>query len=87
MLQSYGLKPIRRILFCGPPGCGKTMAAEALAKDLYLPSALARFDAVISSYFGETAANLRRVFEFATSRPMVVFFDEADAIGKRRGDV
>lgn len=87
LLQSYGLKPLRKLLFCGPPGCGKTMAAEALAKDLYLPIALVRFDAVISSYLGETAANLRRVFEFAASRPMVVFFDEFDAIGKRRDDV
>jgi SpoVK/Ycf46/Vps4 family AAA+-type ATPase len=87
LLASFGLKPLRKILFCGPPGCGKTMAAEALAKELYLPIVLVRFDAVISSYLGETAANLRRVFDFAASRPMVILFDEFDAIGKKRDDV
>lgn len=87
LLASYGLKPLRKILFCGPPGCGKTMAAEALAKELYLPLVLVRFDAVISSYLGETAANLRRVFDYAASRPMVILFDEFDAIGKKRDDV
>lgn len=86
VLMSYGLDPLRKILFCGPPGCGKTMAAEALAKELYLPLVLVRFDAVISSYLGETAANLRRVFDFAASRPMVLLFDEFDAIGKKRDD-
>jgi SpoVK/Ycf46/Vps4 family AAA+-type ATPase len=86
VLMSFGLSPLRKILFCGPPGCGKTMAAEALAKELYLPLVLVRFDAVISSYLGETAANLRRVFDFAASRPMVLLFDEFDAIGKKRDD-
>jgi SpoVK/Ycf46/Vps4 family AAA+-type ATPase len=86
LLMSYGLSPLRKVLFCGPPGCGKTMAAEVLAKELYLPLVLVRFDSVISSYLGETAANLRRVFDFATSRPMVLLFDEFDAIGKRRDD-
>ncbi len=62
------------------------MAAEAVAKEVYLPLAVVRFDAVISSYLGETAANLRKVFEFARSRPMVMLFDEFDAIGKRRTD-
>ena len=87
LLSSFGMNPVRKILFCGPPGCGKTMAAEALAKELYLPLVLVRFDAVISSYLGETAANLRRVFDFANSRPMVILFDEFDAIGKKRDDV
>jgi ATP-dependent Zn protease len=86
VLMSFGLSPLRKVLFCGPPGCGKTMAAEALAKELYLPLVLVRFDAVISSYLGETAANLRRVFDFAASRPMVLLFDEFDAIGKKRDD-
>ncbi|MFP5205890.1 MAG: AAA family ATPase [Acidobacteriota bacterium] len=86
LLMSYGLTPLRKILFCGPPGCGKTMAAEVLAKELYLPLVLVRFDSVISSYLGETAANLRRVFDFAASRPMVLLFDEFDAIGKKRDD-
>ncbi|MFN3651645.1 MAG: AAA family ATPase [Armatimonadota bacterium] len=84
VLRTYGLRPISKILFCGPPGCGKTVAAEAVANALYLPLVLVRFDAVISSYLGETAANLRKVFDFARSRPMVLFFDEFDAVGKER---
>ena len=46
-----------------------------------------RFDAVISSYLGETAANLRKVFDFAAGTTWVVFFDEFDAIGKSRDDL
>ncbi len=84
LLKSHGMLPISKLLFCGPPGCGKTVAAEALAKELYLPLATVRFDAVVSSYLGETAANLRKVFEFARLRPILLFFDEFDAIGKHR---
>jgi len=86
LLRTYGLSPISRVLFCGPPGCGKTVAAESVARALYLPLVLVRFDAVVSSYLGETAANLRKVFDFARSRPMVLLFDEFDAIGKDRTD-
>jgi len=84
LLYSHGLRPATKIIFCGPPGCGKTVAAEAIAQGLYLPLVLVRFDAVVSSYLGETAANLRKVFDFATARPMVMLFDEFDAIGKSR---
>jgi SpoVK/Ycf46/Vps4 family AAA+-type ATPase len=86
VLRTHGMRPASRILFCGPPGCGKTVAAETIAKALYRPLALVRFDAVVSSYLGETAANLRKVFDFARSRSMVVLFDEFDAIGKYRTD-
>ena len=84
LLRTNGLRPAHKILFCGPPGCGKTVAAEAIARELHLPIALVRFDTVVSSYLGETAANMRRIFEFAKTRPMVLLFDEVDAIGKRR---
>lgn len=84
VLRSHGLKPASKLLFCGPPGCGKTMAAAALAQALYLPLATVRFDAVVSSYLGETAANLRKVFDYARVRPVLLFFDEFDAIGKER---
>jgi SpoVK/Ycf46/Vps4 family AAA+-type ATPase len=87
LLRTYGARPANRILFCGPPGCGKTVSAEAVAAELHLPLTLVRFDAVVSSYLGETAANLRKVFEFSRSRPMVVLFDEFDAIGKDRASL
>jgi SpoVK/Ycf46/Vps4 family AAA+-type ATPase len=86
VLKSYGMRATDRILFCGPPGCGKTMCAEVLAMEMGLPLALIRLDSVVSSYLGETAANLRKVFDFVNTRPMVVLFDEFDAIGKERTD-
>lgn len=86
LLRTHGMRPVNKLLFYGPPGCGKTTAAEAIAKKLYFPLVLVRFDAVISSYLGDTAANLRQVFEFARRQPMVLFFDEFDAVGKRRDD-
>jgi len=61
LLASYGIRPISRILLCGPPGCGKTTTAEVLATELDLELVLVRFDAVVSSFLGETAANLRKV--------------------------
>jgi AAA+ superfamily predicted ATPase len=84
LLKSFGLKPAQKILFYGPPGCGKTVTAEAMAYDLSLPLVLVRIDSVISSYLGETAANLRRVFEFIRNQTYIVLFDEFDALAKER---
>lgn len=86
VLKSYGLRPSDKILFCGPPGCGKTLTAEVLATELERPLAIIRIDSVVSSYLGETAANLRKVFDFIDSSPMVALFDEFDALGKERED-
>lgn len=83
-LAKYGLAPITRILFYGPPGCGKTLAADVVASQLSCPLLYVRFDSVISSYLGETSSNLRRVFDYATNGLSVLFFDEFDAIGKSR---
>ncbi|MCK6685315.1 MAG: ATP-binding protein [Thermoanaerobaculia bacterium] len=86
ILEANGLTPVRRVLFCGPSGCGKTATAEALSTELGLPLLYIRFDAVVSSLLGETAANLRRVFDYAARGQWVVFFDEFDAIGRSRDD-
>lgn len=86
VLSSYGLRPISRLLFCGPPGCGKTLTAEVLASELSLELVIVRFDAVVSSFLGETAANLRKVFDFLEKGTFVALFDEFDAIGKERED-
>ena len=85
-LASYGLRPADRLLHYGPPGCGKTLTAEVIASELGLPLAVVRVDAVVSSYLGETAANLRKVFDFATANAAVVLFDEFDALAKERTD-
>jgi SpoVK/Ycf46/Vps4 family AAA+-type ATPase len=86
ILRTHGLMPKTKLLFCGPPGCGKTLCAEVLAAELGLPLLYTRFDAIVSSFLGETAANLRKVFDFAASARWVVLFDEFDAIGKARDD-
>ena len=86
LLKSNGLYPADKLLFCGPPGCGKTLTAEVLASELALPLTVIRIDSVISSYLGETSANLRQVFDFISAIPMVVLFDEFDALAKERAD-
>lgn len=86
VLRSYGLQPAQKLLFCGPPGCGKTLAAEVIAHSLSLPLVLVRLDSVISSFLGETAANLRKVFDYIVQYPVVALFDEFDALAKDRGD-
>jgi SpoVK/Ycf46/Vps4 family AAA+-type ATPase len=85
-LRSYGLQPAQKLLFCGPPGCGKTLAAEVIANALSMPLVLVRLDSVISSFLGETAANLRKVFDYIAQQPVVALFDEFDALTKDRGD-
>lgn len=85
-LDAAGIPRRQRILLQGPPGCGKTTAAEALAGELGRPFVLVRLDAVVSSYLGETASNLRRMLQYADEAPFVVLFDEFDALGRTRDD-
>lgn len=85
-LRANGLEPRNRLLLVGPPGNGKTSLAEAMAAELGRLFLVVRYDGLIASYLGETAARLRRVFELAQSMPCVLFFDEMDAIAKERSD-
>lgn len=85
-LDAAGIPRRQRILLEGPPGCGKTTAAEAVATELGRPLLLVRLDAVVSSYLGETASNLRRILDYAGQAPFVVLFDEFDALGRSRDD-
>lgn len=85
-LASAGVPQRRRVLFFGPPGCGKSSAAEALAAEIGIPLVVVRLDSVISSYLGQTATNLRRIMEYANAAPWVVLFDEFDALGRLRDD-
>ena len=86
LLKAHGLRPNDRLLLCGPPGCGKTLTAEVVATELGRPLAIVRTDSVVSSFLGETAANLRKVFDFLAAHPLVALFDEFDALGKERDD-
>jgi SpoVK/Ycf46/Vps4 family AAA+-type ATPase len=85
-LRRHGLSPRSKLLFCGPPGCGKTLCAEVLARELKLPLLVARLDGIITTYLGETASNLRRVFDAAVQLPAVLFLDEFDALARARTD-
>jgi AAA+ superfamily predicted ATPase len=86
VLRAHGLEPRSRILIVGPPGTGKTTLAEALAEAVAVSLFVVRYESMIGSYLGETAASLKRVFDYARTTPCVLFFDEFDAIGKERGD-
>lgn len=83
-LAKHGLKPRHRILLYGPPGCGKSLGAERLAWNTGLPLRKVRFDTLLSSYFGETMTNLRRVFDAAQSSPCALFLDECDSLARSR---
>ena len=85
-LIKSGVIPTNRILLCGPPGCGKTMTAHAIAGELRLPIAYVRLDGLISSYLGQTGTNIRKIFEFVKGKQIMLFLDEFDAIAKKRDD-
>lgn len=75
------------VLFYGPSGTGKTMAAEVLAKELKLDLYRIDLSSVVSKYIGETEENLRKVFDAAELSGAVLLFDEADALFGKRSDV
>jgi Winged helix domain, variant/ATPase family associated with various cellular activities (AAA) len=87
----YGRKHARRrgttSLFAGPPGTGKTMAAEIVAGALGLDLYRIDLSAVVSKYIGETEKNLERIFRAADQGDAVLLFDEADAIFGKRSEV
>ncbi|MGM0378048.1 MAG: AAA family ATPase, partial [Bacteroidota bacterium] len=83
-LAHHGLIPRKKIMLHGPSGCGKSMAAERIAWDLGLPFYKVRFDTIISSYLGESAVNLQKLFESVNEFPCVLLLDEFDIIGKKR---
>jgi hypothetical protein len=74
-------------LFTGPPGTGKTMAAEVIAAELDLDLYRIDLSAVVSKYIGETEKNLRRIFDAADQGGAILFFDEADALFGKRTEV
>jgi SpoVK/Ycf46/Vps4 family AAA+-type ATPase len=86
-LAHHGLRHRQKILLYGAPGCGKTMGAERLAWNTGLTLVKVRFDAMVSSYLGETATNLREVFEATAQTPCLLFIDECDALAKSREDI
>jgi len=85
VLQGKGLEPRRKFLFSGPPGTGKGMTAQSIARELRLPLFSILLDGVITKYMGETAAKLRLIFDAMHATRGIFFFDEVDALASRRG--
>ena len=91
MYQRWGLRKVVKktkglsLLFAGPPGTGKTMAAEAIASELGRPLHVANYAQKENMWVGETEKNIERVFARAVEEGAVLFFDEADAVFSRRG--
>ncbi len=88
LMQDWGLatkiKPGYRALFFGPPGTGKTLTAALLGKATGREVYRVDLSMIVSKYIGETEKNLARVFEVASYKSWILFFDEADALFGRR---
>jgi SpoVK/Ycf46/Vps4 family AAA+-type ATPase len=85
-LLAAGLTPTKSMLFVGPPGVGKTLAARWLSWKLGRPLLTLDLAAVMSSFLGRTGNNIRAVLNFAQKAPSVLLLDEFDAIAKKRND-
>ena len=85
-LAQEGVGSGLRILLTGPPGTGKTLLAGHIAARLGRPLYMARLDATVSSLLGDTAKNIRSIFDHISQKTQLVFLDEIDAIAKRRDD-
>ncbi|RPI19318.1 MAG: ATP-binding protein [Ignavibacteriae bacterium] len=81
------IKPGYRVLFYGPPGTGKTLTASLLGKEFNKPVYRIDLSLVVSKYIGETEKNLNKVFDKATNKEWILFFDEADALFAKRTNV
>jgi SpoVK/Ycf46/Vps4 family AAA+-type ATPase len=86
ILHRHGLRAKSKLLFWGPPGCGKTLTSMFLGNALGLPVAVVQLSALISSNLGDTGNHVRKVFDYANNNPVVLLLDEFDAIGKSRDD-
>ena len=83
-LLQHNLAPRRKLMLVGPPGCGKTMTAKAIAGDLEIPLFIIRLDGLISRYMGESIAKLKLIFDSMYQHRAVYLFDEFDSIGSNR---
>uniref|UniRef100_A0A8C4QSH2 Valosin containing protein n=1 Tax=Eptatretus burgeri TaxID=7764 RepID=A0A8C4QSH2_EPTBU len=82
----FGMTPSKGVLFYGPPGCGKTLLAKAIANECQANFISIKGPELLTMWFGESEANVRDVFDKARqAAPCVLFFDELDSIAKARG--
>ena len=84
--EKFGMSPSKGVLFYGPPGCGKTLMAKAVANECQANFISIKGPELLTMWFGESEANVRDVFEKARqAAPCVLFFDELDSIAQQRG--
>merc|ERR1719230_1947979 len=82
----FGMTPSKGVLFYGPPGCGKTLLAKAIANECQANFISIKGPELLTMWFGESEANVRDLFDKARqASPCVIFFDEMDSIAKARG--
>ncbi|KAJ9470222.1 Cell division cycle protein 48-like protein [Diplonema papillatum] len=84
--EKFGISPSKGVLFYGPPGCGKTLLAKAVANECQANFISIKGPELLTMWFGESEANVREIFDKARqAAPCVLFFDELDSIAKARG--
>jgi len=86
LFEEFGLSAPKGVLFYGPPGCGKTLIAKAVATQCNANFISVKGPELLNKWFGESESNVRELFEKARqAAPCILFFDEIDSIAKRRG--
>eukprot|EP01114_Cavostelium_apophysatum_P018247 TRINITY_DN560_c0_g1_i1.p1 TRINITY_DN560_c0_g1~~TRINITY_DN560_c0_g1_i1.p1 ORF type:complete len:808 (+),score=258.18 TRINITY_DN560_c0_g1_i1:170-2593(+) len=86
LYHKFGMSPSKGVLFYGPPGCGKTLLAKAIANECQANFISIKGPELLTMWFGESEANVRELFDKArAAAPCVLFFDELDSIAKARG--
>ena len=84
--HKFGMQPSKGVLFYGPPGCGKTLLAKAVANECSANFVSIKGPELLTMWFGESEANVREIFDKArAAAPCVLFFDELDSVGVARG--
>ncbi len=87
VFSKIGIEPHKGILLFGPPGCGKTLIAKALAAESNANFYIINGPEIVNKYYGETESKLREIFQKAKeSSPSIIFIDELDAIAPKRED-
>ena len=85
MFEHYHIKPHKGILLYGPPGCGKTLIAKAVANEIKAHFISLNGPEFINKYLGQSESNLRSIFDEATQKsPSIIYFDEFDSISSTR---
>jgi proteasome regulatory subunit len=88
VFETVGIEPLKGVLLYGPPGCGKTLLAKAVAKETKATFIKVVASELVQKYIGEGARMVRELFQLARAKaPSVIFIDEIDAVGSRRADI